>query len=186
MKKMSVSQNECWITLGDRAGSRLEAAPTGPLGHEYRFLNHTGEEFGRLRLRGLRGASFAAEELTAEILRQGALRLRYRMTCAGEEILTAGPERPLGGTYRIETRRSSYRSRPGFLKREVVLWLAGDNPEDVRYESVEAARIDGSLTGRGLSVRMADPEHLPATVFAVYQLLSLQRRIHTAGSGRTI
>jgi hypothetical protein len=168
---MSVAQTERWDALAGRAGDRFEVHPAGLLGHDYRFVSGSGEEFGRLELYGLKGARFVAEGVEAEIRREGRIRLRYLMTAGGAEVLRAGTERFLGGTYRIDCLGEVYRVRPGLLGRETPV-LAEDGTEVVR--------LVGGLPGRRLRVSLLAPRTVPVAVFAVYQAISLQRRAYLA------
>lgn len=167
---MSAAQSEHWRALGERAGSRFEARPSGL--HGYQLAAVGGGEFGRLELHGLKGARFRAGDLEAGIARRGIWRLRYGMTSDGEEILRAGTERFLSGIWRAEYLGRGYRIRPGLLKREASVSSASGE---------EIARISGRSAGRSYEISLNSPGAMPVVIFAVYQIIALQRRAYLTG-----
>ncbi len=155
-----------WRRLGETLAGYFAARSRGLLAPELVLARRDGEEFGRLRLRGLEGAEFEAYDVWATIER--AARSRYGMLVGGVEVLaqpTIAPEIRCGDhVYEVEL---------NLLRNAAVARSPGGS---------EAARVAGGLTNRSYEVFFdaEDEAALPSAVFLLYRIVALRRRVFLA------
>ena len=136
------------------------------------MLNHSGEEFGRLRIDYPTGAELEAENLRAAIER--APHGGHRMLSGDEETLVA---EPLETADILEVRCGGrrYESHLSLLRNTAVARSSGGE---------EAARVTGGLTNRAYKAVFdaEDEGSLPVAVFLLYYTAALRSRAYRTGA----
>ena len=156
-----------WERLQRGLGGRFSARARGLTGGEVSLHAPDGEEFGRLRMRPTLGAGFEAGASVTEIVREGEMGSRYRMTTDGAVVLIAGPE-GRDGCFNIfcgKTYTASYK----LLRNTATARPAGTGDVEVRLE--------GGLAGRSYRATFPkdDGASLAVAVFLLYRNAALRR-----------
>lgn len=162
------ARSTAWQDLQrDLAGS-FSVRVAGVVRPQLVLANRDGEEFGRLTVHGLEGASLEAGGLEAGIQRSG--KTRYRMLSDGEEILSA--ETDPAENPSVTCKGESYEIRMRLLRP----FAEASSPRG------GTARVEGRLLRRGYEVTLdaGDGCALPVALFLVYYLFVVRSRAYTA------
>lgn len=166
-----ISERGSWRELQQALGGSFSAHARGLLANEL-VLRKSDVPFGRLRLRGLRGAEFTAGGLAATIERASGG--EYRMSGdAGLEI-TAAPVASSADELEIRHGTNRYEARISFLRNTAVVHTAA---------GTVAARLAGNVTGRRYELVLNDAvpyAALPMAILLLYHLSALRRRVYLA------
>ena len=161
-----------WSRLLEALAGSFSARARGLLASEFVLLNHSGEEFGRLRIDYPTGAELEAENLRAAIER--APYGGHRMLSGDEETLVA---EPLETADILEVRCGGrrYESHLSLLRNTAVARSSGGE---------EAARVTGGLTNRAYKAVFdaEDEGSLPVAVFLLYYTAALRSRAYRTGA----
>jgi hypothetical protein len=159
-----------WRRLRETLAGSFAARARGLLASDFAILDRDGEEVGRLRIHGQKGAELEAGDLEAEIDR--VARSRYTMLAGGAEILTA---RSAGasGTLEISCFDHLYEARLSLLR----------NTAEAATGDEAAVRISGGLTNRSYEAvfDVEDEGSLPVAFFLLYRTVALRREAYRAG-----
>ena len=147
------------------------ARARGLLTPELALLDHSGRELGRLRTSGASGAELRFGDHTATLEASGE---RLRMIADGEEMLSAGPKGGSIDEIEVFCGGQTYNARFGFFRNRAVASRPGGG---------SAARLSGSLTGRGYEAffEAGDACALPVAVFLLWHLNTYRRRAYLTG-----
>ena len=161
-----------WRRLGEPLAGSFVARARGLLASDFALLDRDGEEVGRLRIHGQKGAELEAGDLEAEIDR--VARSRYTMLAGGAEILTA---RSAGasGTLEIRCLDHLYEARLSLLRNTAEAGQAGGEV---------TVRISGGLTNRKYEAvfDVDDEGSLAVALFLLYRIVALRREAYRAGT----
>jgi hypothetical protein len=162
-----------WRELQESLAGYFAARARGLLGSDLVLSSRSGEEFGRLRVRGSRSAELETGSMRTEI--EHTARSRYRMLTGDTEILVAEPARSTSGVLKIRHGSRSYEARLDLLRNTAVARSSGE----------QAARISGGLTNRRYEAIFdaGDDGSLPVAIFLLYHTVALRRRAFLAGAG---
>jgi hypothetical protein len=157
-----------WERLQRGLGGRFSARARGLTGGEFSLHAPDGEEFGRLRMRPPFGAGFEAGASETEIVREGEMGSRYRMTTDGAVVLIAGPEGRDGG-FNIFCGGKTYTASYKLLRNTATARPADTGDVEVRLE--------GGLAGRSYRATFPkdDGASLAVAVFLLYRNAALRR-----------
>jgi hypothetical protein len=159
-----------WRELRERLGGYFVARARGLLGSELVLSSRSGEEFGRLRVHGSRGAELETGDTRTEIERTA--RSRYVMVAGDAETLVAELADP-SGVLKVWCGSRLYEARLDLLRNAAVARSSCNE---------QAARIAGGLTNRSYEAFFdaADDGSLPVAVFLLYHTVALRRRAFLA------
>jgi hypothetical protein len=163
-----------WRTLQEHLAGYFAARARGLLGSEFVLTSRSGEEFGRLQMRGPEGARFEAGDVEATIER--AARSRYRMLTGDAETLVAEPAGP-SGVPKVRCGNRLYDTRFDLLRNAAVARSPGGEV---------AARVAGGLTNLRYEAFLDEEDggSLPVALFLLYRVVALRRRAFLAGGAR--
>jgi hypothetical protein len=163
-----------WMSLQERLAGYLAARVRGLLASDFVLSGREGEELGRLRVYGRRGADLEAGIITAAIERGAGS--RYTMVDSDGRVILEGNA---GSGDVSEVRRGD---------RVYEVWLALlRNAAVVRSPGgAEVARVAGGLTNRSYEAFFEAGEEgaLPLAVFLLYCIITLRRRAFLMGTKR--
>lgn len=161
-----------WRKLQERLAGYFAARASGLLASEFVLSSRSGEEFGRLRIRGEEGAEFEAGSTEAAIERTA--RSRYRVLTGDAETLVA-EFAGSSGTLEVGRGARAYEVRLSLLRNTATARPSGGE---------EAARITGGLTNLSYEAffEPEDEGSLPIAVFLLYRTVSLRRRAFLTGA----
>jgi hypothetical protein len=161
-----------WMSLQERIAGYLAARTRGLLASDFDLSGREGEELGRLRVHGRRGADLEAGHITAAIERGAGS--RYKMLDSDGRVIL---EETAGSGDVSEVRRGNrvYEVRLALLRNAAVARSSG---------GAEVARVAGGLTNRSYeSFFDAGKEGaLPLAVFLLYRIIALRRRAFLMGT----
>ena len=164
-------------------GGRFRARARGLTGGEFSLHAPDGEEFGRLRMRPPFGAGFEAGASATEIVREGEMGSRYRMTTDGAVVLIAGPE-GRDGRFNIFCGGKTYAASYKLLRNTATARPADTGDAEVRDALVTGAsakgtwvRLEGGLAGRSYEATFPkdDGAAFAVAVFLLYRNAALRR-----------
>ena len=150
-----------WRTLQEHLAGYFAARARGLLASEFVLSSRSGEEFGRLRIRGPEGAQFEAGNAKATIERTA--RSRYRMLTGDAETLVAEPTGS-SGVAKVRCGNRLYETRFDLLRNAAARVAGGLT--NLRYEAFLDEEDEGSL---------------PVALFLLYRVTWLRRRAFLAG-----
>ena len=160
-----------WRTLQEHLAGYFAARARGLLASEFVLSSRSGEEFGRLRIRGPEGAQFEAGNAKATIERTA--RSRYRMLTGDAETLVAEPTGS-SGVAKVRCGNRLYETRFDLLRNAAVARSSGGEV---------AARVAGGLTNLRYEAFFDEKDEcsLPVALFLLYRIVALRRRAFLAG-----
>jgi hypothetical protein len=163
-----------WRELRELLGGYFVAKARGLLGSELVLSGRSGEEFGRLRVHGSKGAELETGSMRTEIDRTA--RSRYEMPAGDAETLVAELAEP-SGTLKVWCGSRLYEARVDLLRNTAVARSSGGE---------QAARVAGGLTNRSYEAVFdaADDGSLPLAVFLLYHTVALRRRAFLAAGSK--
>lgn len=163
-----------WDRLQSGLGSRFRARARGFTGGKFSLHAPDGEEFGRLRMRPPFGAGFEAGTTRTEIIREGDMGSRYRMTTDGAVVLIAGPEGRDGG-FGIFCGNKTYEAHYKLLRNTATARPA--DAADAANEADAEVRLEGGLAGRSYVATFPEDDGaaLAVAVFLLYRNAALRR-----------
>jgi hypothetical protein len=163
-----------WMSLQERLAGYLAARARGLLASDFALSGREGEELGRLRVYGRRGADLEAGVITAAIERGGGS--RYTMLDSDGRVIL---EETAGSGDVSEVRRGD---------RVYEVWLALLRNAAIAHSpgGAEVARVAGGLTNRSYEAFFDAGEEgaLPLAVFLLYRIIALRRRAFLMGTER--
>jgi len=160
-----------WRTLQEHLAGYFAARARGLLASEFVLSSRSGEEFGRLHIRGPEGAHFEAGNTEATIERSA--RARYRMLTGDAETLVAEPAGS-SGVLKVRCGNRLYETRFDLLRNAAVARSSGGEV---------AARVAGGLTNLRYQAFFDEEDEgsLPVALFLLYRVVALRRRAFLAG-----
>jgi hypothetical protein len=163
-----------WMSLQERLAGYLAARARGLLASDFVLSGREGEELGRLRVHGRRGADIEARDITAAI-KHGA-GSRYTMLESDGRVIL---EETAGSGDASEVRRGDcvYEVRLALLRNAAVARSTGGS---------EVARVAGGLTNRSYEAFFDAGEEgaLLLAVFLLYRIIALRRQAFLMGTER--
>ena len=168
---------EPWRTLQDGLGNSFAARTRNFLGNEFVLSGHSGEDQGRLKLMGLRGAKLTAGGLEAVV--SHAAGSGYTMLSGGEGaqvLLRAGPAGAVADKLEIRCGERAYTATVSLFRNRAVAYDEA---------GVEAVRLAGNVTGRAYKVETSieDPCALPVAMLLIYHTALHRRRAYRVATG---
>ena len=162
-----------WRELGGRLAGYFAARAKGLLASEFVLSCRSGEEFGRLRVHGQRGAVLEAGSTRAKIERTAPS--RYRILTGAAETLVANAAPRTSGALELRCADRTYDGRLDLLRNTAVARNSGGG---------EAARVAGGLTNRVYEAVFdaGDEGSLLVALFLLYHTVALRRRAFLAGA----
>ncbi len=163
-----------WKALQSGTAGFFTARARGFLGGALVIAGSDGQELGRLKMLGDRGAELLAED--EKVIAERTQGARYRMLSDGEEILTAWPAGSSADRLEIRCGRRDYTATVGFLRNRAV---ARDAAGSV------VARLAGNVTGRSYRIETdtEDTCGMPIAVLLLYHTVSHRRRAYRVTTG---
>ena len=160
-----------WRTLQEHLAGYFAARARGLLASEFVLSSRSGEEFGRLHIRGPEGAQFEGGNAKATVERTA--RSRYRMLTGDAETLVAEPA-GFSGVPKVRYGDRLYETRFDLLRNTAVARSPGGEV---------AARIAGGLTNLRYEAVFDEEDEgsLAVAVFLLYRVVALRRRAFLAG-----